>query len=159
MARSGERRPIHGGSRMPMDGDVRRVIAQGTAGRLSRREVITRLAALGLSSSAAAAVLAGAGVRAARAATPSRRGASGVLKLLYWQAPTIVNPHLAQGTKDFHASRVCLEPLLTVDAAGRFTPVLAAEVPSRANGGVAADGKSVTYKLKPGIKWADGRSF
>jgi len=37
--------------------------------------------------------------------------------------------------------------------------VLAANVPSRANGQVAADGSSVTYKLKPGIKWADGRPF
>src|SRR5262249_17377380 len=84
---------------------------------------------------------------------------NGVLKVLYWQAPTIVNPHLSQGTKDYHASRVVLEPLLTTDAAGVFTPVLAAEVPSRTNGGLSSDGKSVTYKLKQGLKWADGRPF
>ncbi len=140
-------------------GEVHQVVTQGLTGRLSRREVIARLAMLGLSSSAIATTLATSWPRPARAAGPGRRGDSGVLKLLYWQAPTIVNPHLATGTKDFHASRVCLEPLLTVNAAGVFTPVLAAEVPSLANGGVAADGKSVTYKLKPGIKWADGRPF
>ncbi len=139
--------------------DVHQVVTMGTTGRLSRREVIARLAMLGLSSSAIASALAGAGLAPARAASMGRRGESGVLKLLYWQAPTIVNPHLATGTKDFHASRLCLEPLLTVNAAGVFTPVLAAEVPSLANGGVAADGKSVTYKLKPGVKWADGRPF
>ena len=144
---------------MRMSDDVHRVITLGMSGRLSRRELVARLWALGLSASAIAGTLAGTGMRTARAATPTRRGAGGALKLLYWQAPTIVNPHLAQGTKDFHASRVCLEPLLTVNAAGVFTPVLAAEVPSRANGGVAADGKSVTYKLKSGIKWADGRPF
>jgi peptide/nickel transport system substrate-binding protein len=138
--------------------EVREIVKRGAAGRFSRREVIRRLAMLGLSSSAIASALAGAGIRPARAAA-GRRGESGVLKLLYWQAPTIVNPHLSVGTKDFHAARVSLEPLLSVNAAGVFTPVLAAEVPSRANGGLAADGKSVTYKLKPGVKWADGRPF
>jgi peptide/nickel transport system substrate-binding protein len=142
---------------MPND-DVHQIVTLGMTGRLSRREVIARLAMLGLSTSAILSVLAGAGLQPARAAT-GRRGESGVLKLLYWQAPTIVNPHLAIGTKDAHASRVCLEPLLTVNAAGVFTPVLAAEVPSRANGGLSPDGKSVTYKLKTGIKWADGRPF
>ena len=143
---------------MRRDG-VHQVLTLGATGRLSRREVIARLAMLGLSSSAIAGALAGAGLQSARAATASRRGEAGVLKLLYWQAPTIVNPHLASGTKDFHASRVCLEPLLTVNAAGVFTAVLATEVPSRANGGLSADGKSVTYKLKSGVKWADGRPF
>jgi len=139
--------------------EVSEIISRGMTGRLSRREVIARLAMLGLGSSAIASALAGTGLRSAQAAATGKRGDNGVLKLLYWQAPTIVNPHLSTGTKDEHASRVCLEPLLTVNAAGVFTPVLAAEVPSRANGGLAADGKSVTYKLKQGIKWGDGRPF
>jgi peptide/nickel transport system substrate-binding protein len=37
--------------------------------------------------------------------------------------------------------------------------VLAAEIPSRSNGGVAADGKSVTWKLKKGVLWHDGKPF
>jgi peptide/nickel transport system substrate-binding protein len=138
---------------------LREVMALGTSGRLSRREVIARLAMLGLTSSAMASTLAAAGLRPARAAAPAKRGASGVLRLLYWQAPTILNPHLSTGTKDFHAAHVCLEPLLSADANGTFRPVLAAEVPSRTNGGVAADGKSVTYKLRSGVKWADGQPF
>ncbi|HYM71206.1 MAG TPA: peptide ABC transporter substrate-binding protein [bacterium] len=127
--------------------------------RLSRREAIVRLMALGMSAGGISSVLAAATAQPARAAAAGGRGSSGVLKLLYWQAPTILNPHLAQGTKDFHAARICCEPLLTVNAAGVFTPVLAAEVPSRANGQVAADGKSVIYKLRSGVKWADGRPF
>ncbi|HLJ58159.1 MAG TPA: peptide ABC transporter substrate-binding protein [bacterium] len=128
-------------------------------GRLSRRDVIARLVALGVSAGGITAVLASPTPQPAWAAAAGGRGASGVLKLLYWQAPTILNPHLAQGTKDFHAAHLCCEALLSVDASGRFTPVLAATVPSRANGQIAADGKSVTYKLKPGVKWADGRPF
>ena len=38
-------------------------------------------------------------------------------------------------------------------------PVLAAEIPSRENGGLAADGMSVTWKLKQGVKWHDGKPF
>ena len=138
---------------------MREIMAMGMTGRLSRREVIARLAMLGLGSSAIASALAASGLRPARAAAPAKRGGSGVVKLLYWQAPTILNPHLASGTKDFHASHVCTEPLLNADVAGAFRPVLAAVVPSRANGGLARDGKSVTYKLKRGVKWADGRAF
>lgn len=87
------------------------------------------------------------------------RGSGPPLKVLMWQGPTTTNTHLSQGTKDDIASRFCLEPLMTVSADGTFTPVLAAEVPTAQNGGLSADGKVVTYKLKQGIKWADGEPF
>jgi peptide/nickel transport system substrate-binding protein len=86
-------------------------------------------------------------------------GSSDVLKLLYWQAPTILNPHLSTGFKDAEASRITLEPLASFDKDGKLVPVLAAEIPSKENGGLAADGKSVTWKLKPGVKWSDGQPF
>jgi peptide/nickel transport system substrate-binding protein len=140
--------------------DLELLLRDLRTGRLNRRQAITRLAVLGIGASGISAVLRAATPQVARAAAAAPgRGTQGTLKLLYWQAPTILNPHLSQGVKDFHAARMCVEPLLTVDGAGNFSPVLAAEVPSLANGGVAKDGKSVTYKLKPGVKWADGREF
>ncbi len=139
--------------------DLRKLVREFTTGRLTRRQVVTRMAELGLSLAGIWAILDRATSQPARAAGPAGRGSQGTLKLLYWQAPTTVNAHLSNGTKDFHASRAVLEPLLTVDAAGNFSPVLAAEVPTRQNGGLSADGRSVTYKLKRGIKWADGRPF
>jgi peptide/nickel transport system substrate-binding protein len=97
--------------------------------------------------------------QSAPAAQAGGGAAAGTLKMLLWQAPTILNPHLSQGTKDYIAARCCTEPLMTVDGDGKFAPVLAAEIPSAQNGGLAADGKSVTYKLKQGVKWADGQPF
>ncbi len=116
-----------------------------------------------LSSSTAAP--AGAPTAAAERATtaPAPRslaaGAGGTLRLLWFQAPTIANPHLATGTKDFDVSRAVYEPLASFDAEGRLVPFLAAEIPSKKNGGLAADGTAVTWKLKPGVRWADGQPF
>ncbi len=92
-------------------------------------------------------------------APAGERGGGGHLRLLYWQAPVIMNPHLANGTKDFHASRVCLEPLFDFDANAEPILVLAEEWPSVENGLLAEDGKSVTWKLRQGVKWHDGEDF
>jgi peptide/nickel transport system substrate-binding protein len=139
--------------------DVRKIVKEFKGHGLTRRQAVTRMAELGLSLGAVWTVLDRATALPARAAAAPGRGAQGTLKLLYWQAPTILNPHLANGTKDFHASRIVMEPLLTVDGAGSFSPVLAAEVPTLGNGGVAKDGRSVIYKLRQDVKWADGRPF
>ena len=82
-----------------------------------------------------------------------------VMKLLYWQAPTILNPHLATGFKDFDAARIVYEPLASYDKNDQLIPFLAAEIPSIENGGIAKDGKSVTWKLKQNVQWADGEPF
>ncbi|MFZ9857164.1 MAG: peptide ABC transporter substrate-binding protein [Roseiflexaceae bacterium] len=81
------------------------------------------------------------------------------LNILYWQAPTILNPHQASGTKDFDAASIILEPLARYSEKDEVTPYLAAEIPTVDNGGVAADGTSVTWKLKSGVKWSDGSDF
>src|SRR6185312_3199779 len=87
------------------------------------------------------------------------RGKGGQLKLLWWQAPAILNSHLSQGTKDYDATRPVLEPLADFDADGKMVPILAAEIPSLDNGGVSKDGMSVTWKLKPNVTWSDGQPF
>lgn len=81
------------------------------------------------------------------------------LHLFFWQAPTMLNPHLTGGFKDLNAARVTYEPLASFDKDGNLISFLAAEIPSLENGGVAPDGRSVTWKLKPGIKWSDGHPF
>ena len=90
---------------------------------------------------------------------PSRRGGGGELRILMWDAPTLLHPHFGRGLRDFTASRIFYEPLAAPTAAGTFTPVLAEEVPTLANGGIAPDGMSVTWKLKRGVVWHDGTPF
>jgi peptide/nickel transport system substrate-binding protein len=93
--------------------------------------------------------------------TGTKRGGGGTLHLLFWQAPTVLNVHIAQGTKDDDASAIVLETLATISlkSATPDIPILAKEIPSTANGEVAADGTSVTWKLLPGVKWSDGTPF
>ncbi len=42
---------------------------------------------------------------------------------------------------------------------GNFFPNLAAEIPTRANGGISADGRTWTVKLNPAVRWHDGTPF
>lgn len=81
------------------------------------------------------------------------------LRLLSWQAPTILNPHLARGSKDYIACRISYEPLASYDKDGNLVPLLAAEIPTRENGGLAEDGTWVIWKLKQDVLWADGEPF
>jgi peptide/nickel transport system substrate-binding protein len=90
---------------------------------------------------------------------PTKAGGGGALKLLFWQAATLLNPHFAVGTKDAEGCRIFYEPLAAWDPEGNLVPVLAAEIPDIENGGLAADGKSVTWKLKKGVEWHDGEPF
>jgi peptide/nickel transport system substrate-binding protein len=134
---------------------LRALVRDVEAGRLGRRRFLGLMAGLGVGAPLAAQTLGPAGVAHAQPAAPARRG--GALRLLYWQAPTILNPHLATGVKDFAAARLFYEPLGTFDPDGNLVPQLAAEIPTRDNGGLARDGTSVLWRLKKGVTWHDGR--
>ena len=86
----------------------------------------------------------------------AQRGSSGHVNIIYWQAASILNPYLSTGTKDIESASLVLEPLIRFNEKGEMVPFLASEVPTVANGGFAADFKTITYKLKPGLKWSDG---
>ena len=145
-----------------LDKELRSMIGDVKDGRMDRRGFIQRLAAVGLTAPLANQILALGGVAMAEGAStykPTKRGGGGALKLLWWQGPTLLNPHFATGTKDQDGARLFYEPLACWDPDGNMKLVLAAEIPSIQNGGLAADGKSVTWKLKPGVKWHDGTPF
>jgi peptide/nickel transport system substrate-binding protein len=145
------------------------------AGEISRREFTLRALAVGASMTVVSFILRAETVRA----TPGRhvgwgvaaqgvsgppaegmdgleRGAGGELKLIQWQAPSMLSPHVSTGTKDYLAACLILEPMMHYLPDGTLIPNLITEVPTVENGLLSEDLKSVTYKLLEGITWADG---
>ena len=85
------------------EAELERWVAQVRGGQLLRRDFIQRLAALGIAAPLGGLMLMNAGVANAQTAfnyKPTKRGGGGTLRLLYWQGPTLLNPHFATGTKD-----------------------------------------------------------
>lgn len=139
--------------------ELRGLIARVKAGSMSRRAFVRQMVALGLTAPLASQMLNYAGVARAETKssyTPTKRGGGGALKVLWWQAPTLLNPHFAVGTKDQEASRIFYEPLAHWDPDGNLVPILAAEIPDTENDGLSRDGLTVTWKLKPNVRWHDG---
>ena len=48
------------------------------------------------------------------------------------------------------------EPLLSADSHGSPVPMLAAVVPTQANGGISSDGLTIRYRLRRNVHWSDG---
>jgi peptide/nickel transport system substrate-binding protein len=70
-----------------------------------------------------------------------------------------LNPHFAQQAVTSYLDRLTMAYLVRFDAANRPIPELATEVPTRKNGGISADGKTITYHLRHDAKWSDGAPF
>ncbi len=104
----------------------------------------------------ALALIAALGVFLTAQAAHAARGADGHLRIIYWQAPSTMNPYLSGGTKEVEAASLVLEPLARYDQNGNMTPWLAERVPTLENGGVSKDLRAITWKLRSGLKWADG---
>jgi peptide/nickel transport system substrate-binding protein len=141
-------------------------------GSLSRRGFLASATALG-ASAAGAAFLANGG-NPASAQTPvggspvaspeagferpttltegKSRGSDGELRILWWQAPTVLNPHLSGDT----GTQFVLEPLMNYTPDTTLQPVLLSEVPTIENGLLAEDFSTVTLKLQEGLVWSDG---
>ena len=145
---------------------LRQSIEDVRDGRLPRRSFIQQMVGLGLTAPMASMLLMHAGVAqtakpAAKPATytPTKRGGGGTLKILYWQGATLLQPHFANGTKDQDGSRIFYEPLACWDNDGNLVPILAADIPTRENGGLLEGGKVVRWRLKKGVTWHDGKPF
>ena len=138
--------------------ELRDLIAEVKTGQLSRRAFVQRMVAVGLTAPMAGMMLSQSGV--AMAATvfpykPTKAGGGGLLKLLYWQAITLLNPHFAVGTKDQEGSRIFYEPLAGWEGDGNLVPILAAEIPSKDKYGLAEDGRSWIWEVQRGVKRHD----
>jgi peptide/nickel transport system substrate-binding protein len=70
-----------------------------------------------------------------------------------------LNPHLNPQLTLSYMSSLTMAWLVRYDKRNRPVPELATAVPSRANGGISSDGKTITYHLRRDAKWSDGAPF
>jgi len=144
------------------ENEIRGLIEQVRDNGISRKQFIRHMIGAGLTVPMAGQMLLTSGLAQAQTASsykPTKRGGGGALKLLWWQGATLLQPHFSSGTKDQEGSRIFYEPLGAWDADGNLIPILAAEVPTLANGGVSRDGKTIIWKLKRNVQWHDGVAF
>ena len=105
------------------------------------------------------ALLGAAAAVALAPAAMAERGSDGEVRIIYWQAPSILNPFLSGGTKDVESASLVIEPLARYDENGNLVPWLVDEIPTVENGGIAEDLTSITWNITPGLTWSDGTPF
>ena len=138
---------------------LERAIALGMALPLAQSILVSTAGAQSATPAAGATPFAGSASAPADGTEGQTRGAGGELKLLQWQAPTTLSLHESASFKDMLAAALVTEPLLHFLPDATPIPCLASDVPSFENGLLAQDLLSVTYPLKSGVLWSDGKPF
>jgi oligopeptide transport system substrate-binding protein len=94
----------------------------------------------------------------AGAYTPAPRDQQ-VLTVNLGAEPNFLDPHKSQFSQDIGVETLLFRGLFYTDEKGTPIPAVAREVPSTTNGGISADGKTLTIKLKDDQKWSDGSAL
>jgi peptide/nickel transport system substrate-binding protein len=80
----------------------------------------------------------------------------GTVTITFVQEPDNLNPMYTSMSFAGYVRPFYLKPPWDFDENGKPVPVLATEVPNAENGGLSADGKTITIKLRDDITWSDG---
>lgn len=75
------------------------------------------------------------------------------------QEPGLLSPFFNDQSGADISYALVIEQLFQARGDGTYEPNLAAEVPTVENGGVRDGGRLITYKLREGITWSDGKPF
>ncbi len=120
----------------------------------TRRQALTMMGLAGASGLVMPGLL---GKGQAFAAPPDKP--TGQVIIGFSQEPTVFNPHMPHIEVDEGIHFSVFDPLFAVNPEGKFTPALAAEVPTVANGGISEDGLNWRVKLRDDVTWHDGTPF
>jgi peptide/nickel transport system substrate-binding protein len=96
---------------------------------------------------------------AACARTVSEPTQHHVLRIADNVDPASLNPLLAHDQDTIGYDLLVTETLVGLSADNKLVPVLVTRVPTRANGDISRDGRSIVYHLRPGVRFADGREL
>jgi peptide/nickel transport system substrate-binding protein len=70
-----------------------------------------------------------------------------------------LNPHLVTQTVVSYMSQLTMAYLFRTGPHNEPTPELLTIVPTKENGGITPDGKTITFHLRKGVVWSDGAPF
>jgi peptide/nickel transport system substrate-binding protein len=70
--------------------------------------------------------------------------------------PASLNPLLAHDQDTIAYDLLVTQTLVGLSAGNRLIPILVTRVPTRENGDISADGRTVVYHLRRGVRFADG---
>ena len=91
---------------------------------------------------------------------PAQAAVSGQVVDAFTQEAVNFNPLLYVNTGvETAVEFTVFDSLWQLDPTGKFLPNLAVEIPTQANGGISADGRVWTIKLRPDVSWHDGAAF
>jgi peptide/nickel transport system substrate-binding protein len=98
------------------------------------------------------------------ACTPAARptaagGGADLLVVAQQREPSSLNPALENGTSSTQWGLLLFQYLVKYDDRGQLIPDAATEVPTLSNGGISRDGVTITYHIRPGLKFADGAAL
>jgi peptide/nickel transport system substrate-binding protein len=73
--------------------------------------------------------------------------------------PNYLNIHLDPSATTGYLAELTQAYLARYDRNGKPVPELATVIPTQRNGGISADGKTITWHLRHGVRWSDGAPF
>jgi len=125
--------------------------------RLSRR---LRLLTLAVAALAVAGLTWGlVGALAADSPSPAASAGQLVLKVGTTSDCDSTNPFVGYSGTSYEIYHLNYDFLVGFGTRLEPRPELATEIPTVANGGISADGKTWTFKVRSGVKWQDGVAF
>lgn len=87
---------------------------------------------------------------------PSKSKPHGTITFSDWQFPDTLNPYQYSQPIARQILNATFNSLFQYDTQARLVPQMAAAIPTTANGGIKAGGKTITLRLKPGLRWSNG---
>jgi peptide/nickel transport system substrate-binding protein len=98
-------------------------------------------------------------VATASSAENAQKPAGQQVRITLNQEPDTLNPFYSGLRATFTVTQMIFNGLVVVNEQGDYEGDLAVDVPTVQNGEVSPDGLTITYKLRQGVKWADGEPF